>query len=463
MRNPKINCTRWSRITLLLLSLLFLTDASQAQKIFTMDAARFRQSSGLVYLEVYFMIQRDQLQFVKTADGFEAGYQITLELHSTDTLLSTTSWEVSDYALQLEDITPRQKLPDIVAYNLPPEKYNIKALVTDINQNVTESRSVSLALKAYPDSGLSISDIELATKLQKGAEGSKFYKNGFLVIPNTEKIYGTSLPMLYYFAEIYNLKESDENYTVTRYILDQAHNEVRTLPQKNRKKLGNSLVEVDGFSVASLKSGAYFLKLVVDDREVDASASAQAKFFVYRPEDFVSEEIGDQSEGPSADEIEFASYTDAELDEAVAELKYLMSESEIRIAKKLNSEGKREFLIEFWKARDTNPNTRVNEYRMLFNKRKEHVNLKYSMFGRPGWKSDQGRVYLIYGKPDHIEFHTHDLNTRAYEIWYYDRIEGGAVFVFVDRNNFGDYRLVHSTKKGELYRPYWFEEEAKIR
>jgi GWxTD domain-containing protein len=436
--------------------------AVQAQQPFMMDTAQFRQSHGLVYLEVYLMIQRDRLQFLQVTDGFEAVYEIRLDVYTSDTLFSSTSYEMVDRALRLEDITPRQKLPDIFVYNLLPGDYSIKGFVTDLNQNVIHTRSLDLTLEAFSDSILDVSDVELATKLKRGTEGSKFYKNGFLVIPNAERIYGTSLPMLYYFAEIYNLSSSEGEYVVNRLILDDALNEVRRLPRKSRPKVGNSLVEVDGFSIATLHSGMYYLKLAVEDESTGAVAESKTKFFVYRPADFAQDSLKGDG-GLTPDEKEFMSYTEGELDDAIEELKYLLSDSERRQIRGLNAEGKCEFLIKFWKERDPNPKTGINEFRLIFDERKEHANDKYSIFGREGWKTDQGRIYVLYGEPDHLEYHTYDIDTRSYEIWYYDGIEGGVQFIFVDRDNFGEYRLVHSTKKGELYRPNWYQEEAKIR
>lgn len=455
-------------LCLFLLSTLLLGNAT-AEQLFTLDAAVFKQRGGLVYLEIYFMIQRDRLKFVQAADGYEAKYKIAVELHSPDTLIASSSWEMIDRTLQLEDITPRQKLPDIVAYNLLPGSYNIKGIVIDQNQNATResptacTRNLKLNLNSFPEDSLAISDIELATKLQKGDEGSKFYKNGLLVIPNPERIYGTSLPMLYYYSEIYNLAYPGNDYSVERLILDETKEIVKSLPLKRHKKVGSSAVEVDGFSVASLQSGTYYLKLIAKDHDTGQESVTQTKFFVYRPGDFISPPAAKGKSVMALEELEFKSYTEDELDEAIAELKYLMNDEELRTAERLSAEGKRKFLAQFWKERDPDPTTAINEYRRTFEKRRDFAIQKYSIFGRPGWRTDQGRVYILYGNPDDIEYHTHDLETRSYEVWYYDSIEGGVQFVFVDRNNFGDYRLVHSTKKGELYRPNWYEEEALVR
>jgi len=73
----------------------------------------------------------------------------------------------------------------------------------------------------------------------------------------------------------------------------------------------------------------------------------------------------------------------------------------------------------------------------------------------PGWKSDRGRVYIMYGAPDDIERNVNAMDTYPYEIWRYNQYEGGVLFVFLDKNNSGMYQLVHSTKEGELSDPNW--------
>jgi hypothetical protein len=75
--------------------------------------------------------------------------------------------------------------------------------------------------------------------------------------------------------------------------------------------------------------------------------------------------------------------------------------------------------------------------------------------GRDGWQTDRGRVYLLYAEPDDVQRFPSSDNGKPYEIWNYNQIESGVVFVFIDRNGFGDYQLVHSTKRGELQDESW--------
>jgi hypothetical protein len=44
---------------------------------------------------------------------------------------------------------------------------------------------------------------------------------------------------------------------------------------------------------------------------------------------------------------------------------------------------------------------------------------------------------------------------KPYEIWFYNEIEGGVQFIFGDISGFGNYELLHSTKRGEVNDPDW--------
>jgi len=71
------------------------------------------------------------------------------------------------------------------------------------------------------------------------------------------------MPMVYYYMEIYNLRDTSGVFLVNRAILNADRQEIKKLPQKSHKKVGSSAVEVDGFSIASLATGTYYLQLQV--------------------------------------------------------------------------------------------------------------------------------------------------------------------------------------------------------
>ena len=85
----------------------------------------------------------------------------------------------------------------------------------------------------------------------------------------------------------------------------------------------------------------------------------------------------------------------------------------------------------------------------------EYANQAFRGTFREGWRTDRGRVMLVYGKPDEVERFPFSSDNKAYEVWHYFSLQGGIDFIFVDRRDMGDYELVHSTARGELYDPDW--------
>jgi hypothetical protein len=61
----------------------------------------------------------------------------------------------------------------------------------------------------------------------------------------------------------------------------------------------------------------------------------------------------------------------------------------------------------------------------------------------------------MYGEPDEIERFPSELDKKPYEIWHYNSIEGGVIFVFGDVTGFSNFELLHSTKRGELRDDNW--------
>ncbi|MEL6823213.1 MAG: GWxTD domain-containing protein, partial [Calditrichota bacterium] len=108
---------------------------------------------------------------------------------------------------------------------------------------------------------------------------------------------------------------------------------------------------------------------------------------------------------------------------------------------------------DFWNRREKSSPGLQNEYYG----RIDEANAKFGYSGLAGWKTDMGRVHIVYGPPSEIERFPSDMRTRPYEIWYYYELEGGTQFIFVDVNGYDDYRLVTSTVRNEIYDPNWKE------
>ena len=89
----------------------------------------------------------------------------------------------------------------------------------------------------------------------------------------------------------------------------------------------------------------------------------------------------------------------------VVDVEPIITSEELKAWNKLQTNEEREqFISEFWHRRDTDTDTDQNEYREAYYERVAYANEHFSS-GIPGVKSDRGRIFLKYGKPDEIESH----------------------------------------------------------
>ncbi|MGA2434634.1 MAG: GWxTD domain-containing protein, partial [Bryobacteraceae bacterium] len=136
---------------------------------------------------------------------------------------------------------------------------------------------------------------------------------------------------------------------------------------------------------------------------------------------------------------------------------YIITDEEKKAFKSLQTDEEREqFIEQFWLRRDPTPDTVENEYKEEHYRRIAYSNEHYAS-GIPGWKTDRGRMYIMYGAPDEIESHPvggtyerpmaeggGETSTYPFEDWRYRYIEGvgqDVVIEFVDPTETGEYHI----------------------
>ncbi len=139
---------------------------------------------------------------------------------------------------------------------------------------------------------------------------------------------------------------------------------------------------------------------------------------------------------------------------------YIITDEERKAFKRLATDEEREQFIEaFWRRRDPDPDTEENEYREQYYERIAYANEHYTS-GIPGWKTDRGRIYITFGKPDEVESHPSGGNyerpsyegggsttTYPFETWFYRYLAGvgsGIEIEFVDPTGSGEYHIARS-------------------
>ncbi len=213
-----------------------------------------------------------------------------------------------------------------------------------------------------------------------------------------------------------------------------------------------------GFSIATLKPGQYDLRLTLSDGQSICTGSRDFKILATKEQLKYAQKSNVFKDFPEANDIR----TDVDAKKFRDEILYIASGSDLKLYDSLNLTGKANFQKEFWNKRNPNPNNPVNTFELEHYRRFQYANNVYGKYGGTsnGWKTDRGRVYIIYGEPSNVERYPSSLDSRAWERWWYDSLEGGVYFIFVDFEIGSDYALVHSSKQGEIRDLEW---ENKIK
>jgi len=127
---------------------------------------------------------------------------------------------------------------------------------------------------------------------------------------------------------------------------------------------------------------------------------------------------------------------DPESKEFYSKVRYIITKQERKIFLRLPAEERPEFIEDFWKRRDPDPFTEVNEFKDQYFRRIEEANELFRGV-RPGWLQDRGRVWILVGPPDSRLQYPIGRFSRPYEVWHY----GFFPIFFVDRDQSGEYEL----------------------
>ncbi len=139
------------------------------------------------------------------------------------------------------------------------------------------------------------------------------------------------------------------------------------------------------------------------------------------------------------------------------EVPYIITDQERKAFLSLSNDEERDAFIEqFWARRNPNPDSPENEFREEHYRRIAYANEHYAA-GKPGWKTDRGRIYIMWGPPDSIDSHPSggmyertpeegggETSTYPFEVWHYRYLEGIGENIdleFVDTCQCGDYHF----------------------
>jgi GWxTD domain-containing protein len=228
--------------------------------------------------------------------------------------------------------------------------------------------------------------------------------------------------------------------------------------------------------VAALAVGMCFGSVSVStaqekDKEKDAPASGSKSSNAQGTEaDPLKRQIPEKQRKANAKalKVELSKTYRKWLDEDV---RWIITDEERSAFKQLSNDEERDQFIEaFWQRRDPTPDTEENEFKEEHYRRIAYANEHYAA-GIPGWKSDRGRTYIVFGPADEIESHPSggsyerpmeegggETSTFPFETWRYRYLEGigqEVMIEFVDSCMCGDYHMTldRSEKDALKYTP----------
>ncbi len=421
--------------------------------VLNLDYAQFRNDDQSSYLEIYYGFYARLLTYEKVGEVYQGFVTLTTRLKNNSTGEYLVN-DISPLQVRIKDTSDASYNSARVAqvgYALPFGEYSLQVMAVDsLNPQRRDSIVLPITLKTFAGQ-VRTSDVQLCSNIKNSDNKSDpFFKNSLEVTPNPTLVFGVaSHPMMFNYSEFYNLNP-EQTYTIRSQIVA---NDGRVMKEatKQRKFGVKHAVEAGMTNVAAIPSGRYRFRLTLADDAGTTLAVTEKTFFIYNPHIQIS-----QPAAASVKASELAGLTADELADEFRKAQYVALEQEIQTFSQITSEeGRREFLAKFWAEVEGGRMGRAGMPRLAYLQRVATANQRYTALSREGWRTDRGRVLILYGEPDEIERVPSSDQSKPYEIWHYYGIENGVDFVFIDRSGFGDYILVHSTKRGELRDDAW--------
>ena len=427
--------------------------AVQSRFILNTDYSRFWQNDSTMYVEISTAVYPSLTVLKQDSVGYHG--KIDLIILIQDTISGVFVHKDRFYLpINFLDSISLARTKSIVnnrIYALGCGAYKVSVYGIDVfNRSRRDSSLFMVEIMKRPAT-VALSDIELCSSIMESSDQKDiFYKNAYRVIPNPNCVYGsTTFPMVYTYMEFYNLKIG-MTYAIKAQIVD-LKGDVKKQRTHLRRFSVTNVVDVTTLNATSISSGRYNYEVILSDTVGNEIAKSRRPIFLHNP-NVQSTQATILLEGNAV----YAGLSLDELAEEFRTAKYVaQSEDNTTFDKLTTVEARKEFLQKFWIRVEKEELGRLNLTRSVYLQRVLTANQRYKTYAKEGWRTDQGRVLVLYGEPDEIQRFANSIDSKPYEIWNYHQVEGGVEFVFIDLTGFNEYILVHSTKRGEVQDASW--------
>ncbi len=394
-----------------------LTDKLAPQSVYVDFAAFIDSTSDDLRVEVYYKIFSSAMTFEKRGGKFMASYEMDIIVNKKGKQFTGTSKDGDLFADSYETtLSTEDFIINKVEFRLPPDNFEIEGLLTDTFSGNRVRVKKEMKLKRFKKKAPLISGIEFVREVEYDDSKPFYLKDDMTIIPSVSRSFGFSQPDLLIYYQIYNKPDFTGDYNVVYdFMMNRKHIVSDTAMFTSDGSVTGRLEEIN---VERLLPGIYSIVLRVSSPGNNLRLETETEFIIEW----------------SAMSIVINDYKTA-----IQQLRYIASDEESKWLKSAPEDKRLDYWNEFWLTQDQTPETPENEIKELYYQRLRYADLNFGVFGRDGWKSDMGMVYITYGSADEIERHPFDINAKPYQVWFY--YDEKLRFVFVDHNGYGDYEL----------------------
>ena len=397
------------------------------ENYFYVDYALFKSEipEKTARLEIYYQIINAALGFEETNQIFEAEYDLTIDLFKDDKKYDSFK---HNQIVRVNDKSKSTSVHDFrtnqVNFMVDEGKYEIIVRLYDPIHFKEKVEKFKIKVNKYDYKYAKVSDVELVQAIAPLSETNSVFDKGDLqLVPSVRhKFRVDDNSSLYFYLELYQGKDETDEVRVETVLRHESKGMMYrdSLTSVFETPIVRQFREL---SIEDLRPGKYELIITVRGKRNKKVDTIYKDFeIMWTPQALIKHDyemlVNQISLIASREDVEFLE-SKTTYDERV---------------KAYNA---------FWESQDPTPGTYENEVKTEFYRRVSIANRNFSSLFDNGWRTDRGRIYIMYGEPDQMDDYPVVPDRNPYQEWYYYQNSKYLKFVFVDLNYDGDYKLVY--------------------
>ncbi|MBN2105113.1 GWxTD domain-containing protein [bacterium] len=358
---------------------------------------------------LYIKLSNASLQFVKSDTLFRGKYELSVAVQNDK--------EISDSKIIRRELLadsfhetrdPSKIVREFIDFQMPPGEYEVIMELYDLEIKKPFRKKENLSVPDFRNESIGSTDIFFLSELTRDV-----LDNLKPLMPPVRLVEDTS-----FYARIDLFSSQEQNITIFASVRNHLekpvfHDTLHIQMKGRRQPVFFNLGHRMSFGQYTLH-----LHLVSGKHEKNLQAKYYIRWYGH------PESISD-------------------MQSAIGPLYYIMNNKAWNELNAADNEEKKQILDTFWKERDPTPKTALNELEEEFFRRVSFANQHFSVYkgSLPGWRTDRGRTYILYGPPTDVDVPPFRPETRErYEIWIYQNLQ--RRFIFFNKYGDGDYQLI---------------------